>query len=90
MMTHDEMIAVLTHHKNGGEVQCRSHHSNTWHDFHDGVEPSWHFSTCDFRAKPLVVWIITDSCNKVTYADKHKPLSTDISVKIRKFVEVME
>ena len=51
-MTHDEMIAVIQHHKNGGKVQCRNHHSNTWHDFLDGIRPSWDFATCDYRAKP--------------------------------------
>ena len=89
-MTHDEMIAVLTHHKNGGKVQCRSHHSNTWHDFHDGVEPSWHFSTCDFRAKPepLVLWLDVES--NIVVQGLPFPFISDTGIPARKFVEVME
>lgn len=58
MMTIDEMIAVLTHAKNGGKVQCRNHYGKEWHDCDDHRKPEWNFSSCDYRAKPepLVVY----------------------------------
>jgi len=49
-MTHDEMIAVITHHKNGGKVEVREINTPHWHDC-DAV-PWWNFISYDYRAKP--------------------------------------
>jgi hypothetical protein len=49
MMTHDEMIAVITHHKNGGEVEYKNHYKGDWTEL---LEPRWNFLECDYRAKP--------------------------------------
>ena len=60
MMTIDEMIAVLTHAKNGGKVQCRNQYDTEWFDFEDGCEPGWHFPTCDYCAKPGPIFIYAE------------------------------
>jgi hypothetical protein len=55
MMTHDEMIAVIQHHKNGGKVEWRYPHTN-WEDATDASY--WNFREVEYRAKPepLVLW----------------------------------
>lgn len=54
-MTHDEMIAVITHHKNGGKVETKAKDGTLWRIT---KKPMWDFDLCDFRAKqePLVLW----------------------------------
>ena len=60
-MTHNEMIVVIQHHKNGGKVQCKSFEpSSKW------IEPShidsggFNFGNFDYRAKPepMVLWAV--------------------------------
>ena len=59
MMTHQEMIDVITHHMNGGKVESLVKHnpSDEW-----GIvsTPIWNFSECYYRAKPepLVLWAV--------------------------------
>jgi hypothetical protein len=50
MMTHDEMIAVITHHKNGGKVEYKDHGAETWNKLL--TEPLWNFARHDYRIKP--------------------------------------
>ena len=45
MMTHDEMIAVIQHHKYGGELEF--YNDKYWHKV-DGI-PSWDFRTYMYR-----------------------------------------
>ena len=91
-MTHDEMIAVITHHKNGGELECRCKGDGVWIIEGHLDARGFNFADFDYRAKPepLVLFIATDSNERVIYADKSKPLSHDLSMKVRKFVEVEE
>ena len=49
MMTHDEMIAVIMHHKNGGKVEYKSQYKAYWTEI---LEPRWDFFRSDYRAKP--------------------------------------
>lgn len=49
-MTHDEMIAVIQHHKNGGKVEYKHHTENKW-VITDG-DPLWNFARHDYRIKP--------------------------------------
>jgi len=49
-MTLEEMIAVLTHYKNGGKVQIRPINTPNWYDF--DVIQSWDFTNVEYRAKP--------------------------------------
>jgi hypothetical protein len=57
-MTHDEMIAVITHHKNGGKVQCRCKGDGVWIRERHLDALGFNFATFDYRAKPepLVMW----------------------------------
>lgn len=91
-MTHDEMIAVITHHKNGGKLECRCKGDVVWIKENHLDAREFNFADFDYRAKPepLVLWIATDSEKKVIYADKSKPLTHDLLMKVRKFVEVEE
>jgi len=63
-MTHDEMIAVITHHKDGGKVQCRVKNNTKWHDCDEDDEPLWEFATFDYRAKPEPMTIYAEICDK--------------------------
>jgi len=56
-MTHDEMISVITYHKNGGKVQCKHQADDDWLDFIE-CDPRWDFANFQYRAKskPLVLW----------------------------------
>ena len=58
MMTHDEMIAVIQHHKDGGEVEF--YNDKFWNKV-DGI-PSWDFRTYMYRPyiepKPKQVVVI--------------------------------
>ncbi len=47
-MTIDEMIAVMTHHKNGGKVESKSKYG-TWILVDD---PMWDFGTFNYRIAP--------------------------------------
>jgi len=47
-MTHDEMVAVIEHHKNGGEVEYSYQDKGIWSDC---FSPSWNFDTYDYRIK---------------------------------------
>jgi len=48
MMTHDEMIAVIQHHKNGGKVEWAHSGQNDWSCI---STPSWDFNSYDYRVK---------------------------------------
>ena len=62
MMTHDEMIAVITHHKNGGRVEHNAitnlRAESGWLDM--GGDWQFNFELFDYRAKPepLVLWAV--------------------------------
>jgi hypothetical protein len=55
-MTHDEMIAVIQRHKNGGKIEYRLKADVTWKD---AGSPWWDFDRFDYRAKPepMVVYV---------------------------------
>lgn len=55
-MTHDEMIAVIEHHKKGGKVEIRPRHSTG--GWCDARTPSWSFADSEYRPKkePVEVW----------------------------------
>ena len=89
MMTIDEMIAVLTHAKNGGKVQGRNHYSTEWFDFEEGVKPSWLFSTCDYRAKPIFIYAEIMADGKAIQYSTTEFKATNGGI-VKKFVEVTE
>jgi len=63
-MTHDEMIAVILHHKNGGEIEFKAKGSKLWKKTD---APCWNFDSIDYRAKlePLVLYIVYQNNVKV-------------------------
>ena len=91
MMTIDEMIAVLTHAKNGGKVQARNHYSTEWLDFEEGCVPSWYFASSDYRAKPEPIFIYAEIMadgKAIQYSTTEFKATNGGTV--RKFVEVTE
>lgn len=48
-MSHEEMIAVITAHKEGKQIQARQIGSTNWVDIED---PSWNFVSVSYRIKP--------------------------------------
>ena len=48
MMTHDEIIAVVTAHRDGAEVEYQSH-GGKWRSVNP---PLWEFAACNYRVKP--------------------------------------
>ena len=59
-MTHDEMIDVIMHHKNGGEVEYYAGEDVGWiySDY-----PVWNFAECKYRAKPEPMTIFAEVSN---------------------------
>jgi hypothetical protein len=57
-MTHDEMIAVIQHHKNGGKLEYMGHAGNTWASVKG--DPIWNFAAHDYRSKPepRILWVV--------------------------------
>lgn len=48
-MTDEEIIAVVTAHKEGKQIQQRSKGAKTWNDTDN---PNWNFYVLDYRVKP--------------------------------------
>jgi len=92
MMTHDEMIAVITHHKNGGKVEYKEDGAETWTELY--AEPLWNFAQHDYRAQhePMVIWCEANSSGVIFNIHEKKPekLSTYTGSTLKKFVEVIE
>jgi hypothetical protein len=55
-MTPKEMIEVLRHFVDGGEVECREHDTEIWARI---PSPTWSFDEYDYRIKPkpLELWV---------------------------------
>ena len=87
-MTHDEMIAVIQHHKNGGKVEVREIETPHWHEC--APTPWWNFTNYEYRAKPepLAIWAEILHGHVARYALRGtKPCMGGV---IKKFVEVAE
>ncbi len=54
MMTHDEIIAVVSGHKAGAKVQfCQHRYDGSRGDWIDcEAAPCWNFMSCDYRVAP--------------------------------------
>ena len=58
-MTHDEMIAVIAHHRDGGKVQCNNKAlTGNWIDECHIASEGFDFASFVYRIKPepLVLW----------------------------------
>ena len=71
-MTHDEMIAVIAHHRDGGKVEYK-HVENTDDDYIFDPSPSFDFVTFDYRIKPepRSLWVVRYQSGNIagTYTD---------------------
>lgn len=90
MMTHDEMIAVIQHHRDGGKVEWKYKESTQWKLFGGNLE-HMDFCNCDYRPKPepMVIYIQVFNDNSVRYHGTQKPPHNP-KVKVKKFIEVTE
>jgi len=87
MMTHDEMIAVITHHKNGGEVEYKNHYKGDWTEL---LEPRWNFLECDYRPKvePMVIYAeVSYITGQVLRSSTQPMLHHFNNTTIKKFIE---
>lgn len=90
-MTHDEMIAVIEHHKNGGKVEYKHKDEAVWKEITNKIGPAWHFYFYDYRAKPEPQVIYADfNDNGDALFCSNKKYTPPFGRKLRKFVEVEE
>jgi hypothetical protein len=95
MMTHDEMIAVIQHHKNGGVLQFKPKPQTEWYSC---AEPNFDFSRFDYRAKPepMVIHAAVkgDSIYSIAYSSKEEAMRdigfSNGKLTYKKFIEVTE
>jgi hypothetical protein len=90
MMTHDEMIAVIQHHKNGGKVEYMSRAENTW-TLVSG-EPLWNFAVHDYRIKPEPMVIFAEVSyitGKLLRTSTSLLLHENDNTTIKKFIEAL-
>jgi hypothetical protein len=85
-MRHDEMIAVIQRHKNGGKIEYRLKADVTWKD---ASTPWWDFDKFEYRAKPLVIYVEFNSNGKPMHTQLD-PYVAAFDRAVKKFVEVME
>jgi hypothetical protein len=91
MMTHDEMIAVIQHHRDGGKVECTIRNGIAWVDAaHLGLA-GFDFSGFDYRAKPepTTLWLELDKNQLVIASYKNRTIA-QYGGTIKKFQEATE
>jgi len=87
MMTHDEMIAVIQHHKNGGKVEWSHYNRNVWSD---SITPCWDFLEFDYRPKPepMVIYVeVSNETNALMRQSKYPIDRFFDNSRIIKFIE---
>ena len=90
MMTHDEMIAVITHHKNGGKVEYMGRAENTWASVKG--DPIWNFAAHDYRIKPepMVIFAEVSYINGELLRASIEPMfHHGDNTTIKKFIEAL-
>jgi hypothetical protein len=87
-MTHDEMIAVITHHRDGGKVEFAHKRGSCWEST---ISPCWDFQSFDYRPKPepMVIYVEVFNNNSVRCYGTKKP-SDNPKITLKKFIEVIE
>jgi len=90
-MSHDEMIAVIAHHKNGGKVECiLKTNGKSWVEATHIDDGAFDFIKFNYRIKPepMTLWLEISS-GKVVVTHYEKPETpTYITTTLKKFVEV--
>ena len=90
MMTHDEMIAVIQHHKDGGKVECRCKGDGVWINENHLEMRGFNFADFDYRAKPEPMTIFAEvSCitGELLRASTKSMLHMFDNTTIKKFIE---
>ena len=95
MMTHDEMIAVIQHHKDGGKIEYITHGDKQWREL--CFNPLWNFATHDYRIKPepRSLWVVRFQSGNIAsfYESYHEAISrfsTITNATIHEYKEVTE
>ena len=85
------MIAVITHHKNGGKVECKCKGDGVWiRECHLDAR-GFNFADFDYRAKPEPMVIYADfNEDGMVMASNTEQYQPPFGRKLRKFVEVEE
>jgi hypothetical protein len=85
MMTHDEMIAVIKHHRDGGKVEVAHKRGSCWEST---ISPCWDFQSFDYRAKPepATLWLELDKNELVIASYKNRTIA-QYGGTIKKFTE---
>lgn len=76
-MTHDEMIAVIEHHKNGGKIEVR--YKGRGRVWESDENPLWNFYCFDYRIKsePVERWAIEWEHDYFTFYHSKKSAEED-------------
>jgi hypothetical protein len=95
MMTHDEMIAVIQHHKDGGKIEYITHGDKQWREL--CFNPLWNFATHDYRIKPepRSLWVVRFQSGNIASCYERKleaicRFSTITNATIHEYKEVTE
>ena len=83
-VSHDEMIAVIEHHKNGGKVEYRGRSEITW-KLVQGY-PLWNFASHDYRIKPepRSLWVVRNQSGNLIISHETKDAALFASASISK------
>lgn len=90
MQTDEEIISVVTAHKNGKKIQARE-----GGDWFDDPDPVWNFTQFDYREKPepMVIWVTFrgDVIGSVFSTEPKHYTAQDLEdgITLKKFVEVV-
>lgn len=83
-VSHDEMIAVIEHHKNGGKVEYRGRSEITWKLVQGN--PLWNFASHDYRIKPepRSLWVVRNQSGNLIISHETKDAALFASASISK------
>lgn len=83
-VSHDEMIAVIEHHKNGGKVEYRGRSEITWKLVQGN--PLWNFASHDYRIKPepRSLWVVRNQSGNLIISHETKDAAIFASASISK------
>ena len=87
MMTHDEMIAVIQHHRDGGEIESSRKVATSWKST---LNPCLDFTTYDYRPKPepMVIYVeVSNETNALMRQSKYPIDRFFDNSRIIKFIE---
>lgn len=74
MMSHDEMIAVIAHHRDGGRIQIANQGQG---NFEYTSKPIWDFNVFDYRPEPepRILWVVLSQKGELLHSEFDKTLA---------------